>query len=430
MIAKKVIMKNFGPYSEFEAEFPDGVTNIIGLNGAGKSTLIKSFLACLKGISKNQGGLVGERYQFIGNSGKTAKLSWVLRDEVMGFDVVVTNKISRSTNSITFEAPKGCNLDEDWLKDLFNVSLMSAKHFCSHSPKEQAALLGINTDEFDDEIRDLKSEFTLLNRDYNNFGDLSVVPEEVEEVKVDKLTADLDSLMLKDADYDSVKQDIVDLKAEKVEIEGNILELGKQLEIARKKRGDLIIHIDEKEAGFEKMEDPTDVIAMVKKKITDSTETNRKALIYTQWEEKVENKDAAKKLVDKNKSLQKVVAKKKIDHLKTYNFPFSDMGIDDDGGLVLKGRHVNGNGFSQGELELIVAKIIIMLNPQFRVRLIDDASLLDDKKNDSIVSQLLDDGFQVIMFYVGDKKMDKSSILLRECKMVDGDGGNKEKLLE
>jgi hypothetical protein len=430
MIAKKVIMKNFGPYSEFEAEFSDGVTNIIGLNGAGKSTLIKSFLACMKGVSKNQGGLVGERYQFIGNNGKTAKLSWILRDEVEGFDVVVTNKISKNTNSITFEAPEGCNLGEGWLKDLFNVSLMSAKHFCSHSPKEQAGLLGINTDEFDDEIRDLKEEFTLLNRDHNNFGDLSVVPEEVEEVKVDKLAADLEELQEKKEDYEILKSNIANCKIDIENSREQIESLEDQLKNAKKNLADERKELDEMDREFQGVVDPSAEIEQTQRKIKDSQEINEKALVYTQWEEKVKEKDAAKKLVDKNKSDQKAAEKKKIDHLKTYDFPFSDMGIDDDGGLMLKGRHINGNGFSQGELELIVAKIIIRLNPQFRVRLIDDASLLDDKKNNSIVSQLLDDGFQVIMFYVGDQKRDKNSILLRECKIVDGDGGNKKKLLE
>lgn len=419
MKALKVKLKNFGAYSHFEAEFSDGNVYIIGSNGAGKSTLIKSFLGGLKGIGENQGGLVGERWQFIGGVGKTADIEWTLRDEVRGIDVVIRNHITKTGNDISFKAPEGSNLDKEWLENLFSVALMSSKQFCSHSPQEQAALLGINTEKFDNEIVALKDEFTLLNRDLSNFGELGDEPERVDEVKIDELSGELDDLIVKQADYESVKNDVEELKDEKAEAERAIIELEEKLKTAKEdfKAGEQ--SFKEKDAAFKNMQDPTEAIETVKEKIRTSQETNTKHTTWKTWTEKTDKKTIAQEFVDENKKLQKDQVTLKIDYMKTFKFPLKNMGVDDKGGLTLKDRHINENGYSQGELEVIIAKIAVYLNPELRFRMIDDASLLDPKKKSAIQKQLEKEGFQVLWFLVDDKKIDSNSILLKECKQVE-----------
>lgn len=431
MKATKVLIENFGAYTHFEAELPEGSIDIIGLNGAGKSTFIKSFLACLKGIAKTQGGIVGERYQFIGPLKSTAKIAWTLHDAAMGVDVTIKNVISKSGNQISFEAPEGYILDEAWLKDLFNIALMSTKQFCSHTPKEQSSLLGIDTDVYDREIKRLKEAFTLVNHDLTGFGDLGPEPEKVDEVKIDELSLELQNLQ--DVDklaFDDAIEDLENRQIGVTELLEKIDELEKELaenrsELTMAKGG-----LEKAEKDLKKTKDPTNEIAELQEKIRTSQETNDKFTTWENWKEKTEQKIDAQDLVDNNKKLQKEQGKLRVNYLKVFKFPFTDMGVDDSGGLTLSGRHINENGFSQGELELIIAKIVVVLNPQLRIRLIDDASLLDPKKDEYIRKRLEDEGFQLIMFYVGDEKTDKNSILLRECRQVDSGKGDGEKLID
>lgn len=419
MKAKKVKLKNFGAYAHFEAEFPDGNIDIIGENGAGKSTLIKSFLACLKGIGKVQGGLVGERYQFIGGVGKTADVEWTLTDSVMGVDVIIKNHISKTGNDISFTSPEGSNLDKAWLEKLFNVALMSTKQFCSHSPREQAQLLGINTDKFDVRIQNLKEEFTLLNRDLSNFGELGEEPEKVEEVKTDELALELEELNANKYERTGLESDLKGKKLDHETGERSIATLEKELKEAKEELEKHRLLIKKAQDKLDHFVDPTEQIEKVNEKIKTASEENEKFTTWKTWNEDTEKKETAQGLVDANKKLQKDQTQLKIDHLKTFKFPFTDMGVDDKGGLTLKDRHINENGYSQGELELIVAKISITLNPELRLRMIDDAKLLDEKMQPAIQKQLEKEGFQVMWFLVGDKKTDSNSILLRECKSIE-----------
>ncbi len=429
MIAKKLTLDNFGAYTHFEIDFPEGTFDIIGLNGSGKSTLIKALLAGIKGISKNQGGLIGERYQFIGDSGKTAKIEWVLRDEFLKFDVVIKNHISKSTNSISFVAPEGSNLDKKWFDGLLSVALMTSKHFCSHSPREQSKLLGIDTGKFDIRIQNLKDEFTLLNRDLTNFGELGSEPEKVKEVKTNELSVELEKLQTKKTDRDMLIWEVERCGDIIKDYKEKIAELEKELMLQKEGLQSTEGTLKKTEVEIDRSVDPSKEMTDVQEKISTAGETNEKYTTWKTWTEDTKKKADAKTLTDNNKKLQKDQTQLKINYMKNFKFPFSDMGVDDSGGLVLKGRHINENGFSGGELELITAKISVMLNPELRIRMIDDAKLLDPENKENIKEQLEKEGFQVIFFLVDDKKSDSNSILLRECKQVDSYKDTDKKML-
>ena len=95
------------------------------------------------------------------------------------------------------------------------------------------------------------------------------------------------------------------------------------------------------------------------------------------------------------------------------------LGVDDSGNLVLNDRLIKEPYFSKGELEIMVAKLYMSVNPDLKVRFIDDFELLDEDNQAKILKQLLDAGFQVITAEVGKSPKHKNSILLRECSKVD-----------
>ncbi|MFH0864999.1 MAG: hypothetical protein V1904_02305, partial [Bacteroidota bacterium] len=194
MKLKKVKADNFGSESgktfrNFEIEFDGKITRLVGCTGAGKTGAgITILWTAIKGISEKDknGQLIGERSKFIGSARATSDVEVILvTDE--GHEIIVHNHISTAQNQITFTAPPECQLSATWLNDLLSVAFLSEKNFCSHTGKEQAILLGIDTGQFDKKIADLKTEFTLINRDLKNFGEIIPV-EKIDSVDVLELT--------------------------------------------------------------------------------------------------------------------------------------------------------------------------------------------------------------------------------------------------
>ena len=76
--------------------------------------------------------------------------------------------------------------------------------------------------------------------------------------------------------------------------------------------------------------------------------------------------------------------------------------------------------YFKGELEVIVAKIASSIKSEWKTRFIDDFDLLDEVKQEKLLKELIDAGYQVITAEVGTAATKDGSIVLRECKVDDG----------
>ena len=185
---KSLKLENFGKFDHFECIFGDKVTRLVGINGSGKTTIgLTGVWAGIKGIAEraSTGQLIGERFRFIGRSRATSDIEVNLVDEKNGLEVVIKNHLSKQSNNIEFDCIKGA-LPDDWVHDFLNVAFLSAKNFTQKSGKEQALLLGINTDKYDVDLQSLKTDFTVLNSYVRDLVDLPEV-EEVKTVSVSEL---------------------------------------------------------------------------------------------------------------------------------------------------------------------------------------------------------------------------------------------------
>ena len=153
MKIKELKIKNFAEFTDFECEFDKDITHLVGTNGSGKTTVgLTSIWACLKGIAeKTKDGLVGERFRFIGKSGKSSDIELTVYDEKTKSEVVIKNHITPAGNKITCQPVQ----DDKWLFDLLNVAFLSAKNFSEVDSKKQALLLGVDTSEYDQKIQGL-----------------------------------------------------------------------------------------------------------------------------------------------------------------------------------------------------------------------------------------------------------------------------------
>lgn len=453
MKVKGLKIKNIGKFTDFEIEFNGSITRLVGVNGSGKSSMLTAIWAGLKGIAEKNstGQLIGERFRFIGQGGATGEITVKLIDEAKGAEILVKNKISKSGNNISFEAPDGYAISHEWLNNLLSVAFLSAKNFTQLSGRDQAVLLGIDTSEFDTKQKELKTKFTEINARLKQYQNLAVV-EEVNPVDIAELTAKKDrvraALNQKYQDNKAYNDELRKDYAQKVSesekeyqdalSSANILKeklhKAKSAESVLKECGYTGNEVSEFISTIHILENITRAIVpepdyipelpddselqAIDAQIIAATETNQKANLYQQYLAKLKEKEVVEAELQKNKDDQAGNEEKRLEYIKSFDFGFKGLEVDEDGGLTLNGRPIKDPYFSKGELEVIVAKLYASQNPDLKLRFIDDFDLVDPDNQAKIIDGLLAEGFQIITAEVGNQS-GENTIMLRECKIVE-----------
>jgi hypothetical protein len=417
---------NFAGYSTVMVNFDKNITYLIGRNGSGKSKLgLDLIWFVFQGIaSKASDGkipLIGDRFRFIGDEGATALGEVVLYDEVKRHDIRVIRKLTKDGTELSFSAPIGMHLDQQWLNNLFNLFLIAPRKFMELTSKEQALVLGINTSEWDTNIQEYKSNHTALNRELKAFGNIEEV-EQVEAVDFSALSKQKDDILAFNEEQIKLGAAIVEqqnkITRQESAINQKLAEIERLQEEIKKTRND--IELDKIVLGeLPKPQDPKS-LAEVQELIDNSTETNRKATLYTEYKKRSEEKEAKEKAIAENNKLIEEQKEKRLEYIKQFKFPFSKLAVDEDGGLLLDDKPLKTAYFSSGELIRIIPSLIASQNPELKYVFIQEANLLDEENLAKIEKELTEQGFQLVIEMVGKEKIeDKNCILLRDCKVVD-----------
>lgn len=463
MKIKSLSLTNFANYDKVEASFDPNVTYLIGKNGAGKSTLgITGVWFMLQGIAeKSSGGntpLIGERFRFIGPRGASARGEMVLVDEKKGIEIKVIRKLTKSGTELSFEAPEGMELGQQWLTDLFNLFLIAPKRFAELSAKDQAKALGIDTKSFDDRIAALKQEYTLIGREIKAFGEL-VAPEKVERVDTAELLARkeqvrtelnrryqdnrLQNEKARKAWTDlcrSVDAEVQEHNNAQADLQRDIRQAkeafqvltvlgyrGREVQdwmtselIGKEQPLKVAAELYPKEPAYiPEMPDASEMQA-IDAKIASASEINEKALMYEQYEKRAKAKADKEAELAKNKKSQDDIAEERLAYIKKFKLPFSNLSIGEDGELLLNGKPIQEPYFSTGELLKIIPLLFASQNPELKYVFLQDFNLLDDEKQAEIEAYLVKEGFQLVVELVGKEKVaDKNCILLRDGHIVE-----------
>lgn len=461
MKVKSIELNNFANYNKVSVSFDDNVTYLIGKNGSGKSTIgITAIWFMFQGIaeksSDGKNPLIGERFRFIGPKGKTANGEMVLHDEKTGLDIKVIRKLTKTGTDLSFEAPEGYDLGQQWLTDLFNIFLIAPKKFCELSSKDQAKAIGINTKPFDDKLTLQKKEYTEINAVYRSFGELSEV-EKVDRVDVTALQAQkkeiadkLNAKYLENKKANEAAKKEWEAVCDKIDKEVNAFNLQQdqlrdKIEIATKLMNDLFdlgysgndiqqwidtLGIPQEEVSseslypakpilIEELPDRAELDA-IDAQILAAGETNNKALLYEQYLQKKEQKEAKEAELKANKDKQVATETERLEYIKGFKFPFSNLTIGEDGELLLNGKPIKAEYFSTGELLKIIPVLISTTQPELKYVFLQDFNLMDDDKQKEIEKFLTGKGFQLVVEVVGKSKIaDKNCILLRDNVVVE-----------
>ena len=405
--AKSLMLENFANFNKVTVNFDSNVTYLVGPNGSGKSMLgLYGFQFVMEGVaekasSKDRTPIIGERYSFIGENNNFAKGHLVLYDDELKCDIVVKRRITAKDSSLSFEAPQGVVLDQKWLSDLFNVFMLSPKHFESLSPQQQAILLGIDTSEIDESIKEAKTEYTLINREIKGLGDvLEEIPGDIEEVDISKLYTDIEEAMTFNREIDST-------------IERKRL-LEERIENGRK----LLEELEQQVKTIGILKEKIDII-LIQERLDKAKEINSKALQYKEVKNKINKKKELLASLEKNKELQSKFESDKVKFIKSRKLPFENLSIDENGGLLLNDKFIRSPYFSTGELINIITKLIISTEPDLKYIYLQDFNLLDESKQQSIVKELTKKGYQLVIELVSGEKMEAPNVIcLNECKVV------------
>jgi hypothetical protein len=156
-------------------------------------------------------------------------------------------------------------------------------------------------------------------------------------------------------------------------------------------------------------------------KIVAAGETNNKALLYEQYLEKKEKKGVTETALKTNKDKQAATEAERLEYIKAFKFPFSNLTVGEDGELLLNGKPIKGEYFSTGELLKIIPVLISTTQPELKYVFLQDFNLMDDEKQKEIEDFLTGKGFQLVVEVVGKSKIaDKNCILLRDNVVVEG----------
>lgn len=413
---KNISLRNFGAFKKMEVKINNNVTYLIGYNGAGKTTIgYTSIITAFKGIAERstKGHIIGNRYRFIGQEGNSADIVVTIEDVQAKVLIEVKNHLTATKNGMSFEAidaPAGYIVDEKWLYNLINMALLSANNFAKLTSKEQSLALGIDTQEYDIEIKKIKSEYTLLNKAVKDMGIITPVLV-VEKVSI----ADL----MKEKNVADIHNNTQKLKQD------NIDEILKFIKIKRERIAALRKAVEKEEAliksfyaeiGSMPVPLPENKVEDIISKINSAEKTNEGYTAYVAYTEKLKKKTNLETRVATNRTSLTNEETHRLDYIKKAKLPFKSLSIDEEGGLLLKGRPIKDPYFSAGELEKVVALIAKSQNPDLKLRFIDNWDLIDPNNQEDILTKLTESGFDVIVASVGDQPKGDNSIIIKDIK--------------
>ncbi len=429
MKIKQLRLKNFAKFEDFELVFNDDITHLIGMNGGGKTTIgLTAIWAGFKGIAEKSktGALIGQRYRFITEGKKSLDVEITLHDEQRDMDIVLTRHITKSSNTIKIDSSSlNLELTKEYIENLFNVAFLSASHFAALTGKEQAAAMGIDTSTYDGNLSGKKEDAAGYRRDLKKIGDLTPV-EPCEKKDINALQLQHKAATEHNATQTTLTAQLSTARDSVDNIEGDIYNLNVKHGEYMKRHTERMARLEaDKVAACNVVNDFPEIEAPVplepiNKAIADIVESNELYFKYEAYQVNIAEKEELTGYLNENLALQKDIQGERAKYLQSKSFGIKGLQIDEAGNLTKDGKLIKLPYFSKGELEMLVARIAINLNPELKVRFIDDFEMLDDVNQEKLIKNLTKKGFQIITATVGDKKKDDKSVLLRECKVVEG----------
>ena len=465
MKIKQIMLKNFANVNQIEINLSDSVTYLIGENGSGKTTVgLNAIWFILEGLAKTgKKVLHGDRFRFIGKQGKSAIGKLVLHDEVEKIDITITRKLLKNKTELKITASDKRQLPPDFIDDIFNIFSINPVGFAKLAPQEQSVALGIDTSENDklkkkvyDERREIGYDVKRLKGAMEEIGTV----EKVEKINIQKLLKKKDQIekanakltekaveqrdqevdiafkfnieqLNKQTAITNITKDIEtkeqDIKTLRENIERLKLQLASDIGFHKKlieKRNEMPVPDEQKSTDIPLFKPDLEDTSALNAQIENAEIINQQAVLYQQSiDNRIKYETAKQKYDNKSLTLAQLEANR-VEYIKSCNLPFSNITIDDTGGVLISDRPFNETYFSTGEILRMGIKLAAAANPKLKYVFIPNSQNIDNHKptyrREKLFAELVEAGFQIVAEYVDtEKQKDHGSILLKESKVVE-----------
>lgn len=430
MKVQSIDLKHFEGFVKTHVDFDKKLTYLIGPNGKGKTTAgLTGLWFVLQSISQKaaQGSnpIIGERYRFIHKDFTSAEGVVTLIDDTTTEVVTITRTMTAEKVTLKIHSSIGRKLDQKWLDNLFNIFMVSPSRFTEMSPTEQVKALGVDVSQFTKKITDLKTDYTVINRQLSDLGTLPEEPIVIEPRDLTEINARLkainDQNLIITNNNNAIKEIKDALENNEVQlttVESSIKDLAAQILHLQQLKD---VRIAEKNAIVAKREEllskqqlnPVAGLQELLPTANIEAELNQ-ALNATTFETdaKITNANIVKRnelrtKLSNNKFSQEQVNNEKNDYLTTCNLGIPNLIIDEEGQLTYMNRFIKKPFFSAGELIRIVAALVSKTqvnkpdNDSLKYFFIEEFNLLDEENQKKVIDHLTNLGFQLVIEYVG-----------------------------
>jgi len=443
-------LKHFESFVKAHVQFDKKRTYLIGPNGKGKTTAgLTGLWFALQSISqKSVAGsnpIIGERYRFIHKDFSSAEAAVEMVDDQTGEIVTVTRKMTADKVTLTIHSTLGRKLDQKWLDNLFNIFMLSPARFTEMSPTEQVKALGVDVSPFTKELAELKTNFTVINKQLSDLGTLPedpiiIEPKDLTEINA-RLKAINDQNLVITNDNNAIKEIADALGNNEVQLSTNqsnitdletqIFNLQQTLQVRQTERTTLNAKRQELLAKQQVL--PSLQMTPLLPTAAVQTELDT-ALNATTFETdakltnaNIKKRDQLRIDLANNKQLQSNVGIRKNEYLAKCNLGVDGLVIDEDGQLTYLGRFIKKPHFSAGELIKIVAALVSRIQAgksdadALKYMFIEEFNLLDKDNQAAIIAHLEKLDFQLVIEYVGEEgDVDENNYIILTENLTNG----------
>lgn len=430
---EKVYLKNFKNVEEMELTLNGQTTTLIGTNGAGKSTPIQALFLALKRKAELDKKKVNKkiwRAEFIGEYGTSSDINVVLHDYLKDVDIFIDFRFTKSEDKVSIKTSDGRILDETFLDNILSNFSHCPDDFFNMTPESQAQELGIDASEIDLEIEQFErnelSPLRTRKRDLKILVDSGAELEKIERVDFIKLSKQKDEIINFNQEQNKKNEAIKESSRILAAINGDLGDLEAQIKKLKEKISNKKIEQvnaiqkwnELPQAESHKLTDE------INNQIANAQTINSKAEKYEQHQKNCASYEITSNAFKTKSEEKKALIEKRKQYIARV-MPFSNMTVDEKGGLLVAGKHLNEMNYNYADLWKKAVRIIIKQEPDLKLIYLKNPFNLDRDDNDRIevLKELEDKGYQFIIEAVGRKKDDAlpNCILIRDQKVVNDD---------
>lgn len=430
-----VKIMNFKSISELELSCNGESRSIVGVNGAGKSSAMDGIIMGLTGeLTKSNGKKLNKKdyYTLLAPNTTQGNIIVRLKEVETGKIIVIGRKVKKNGEElITLKYEDDSPIKMDIMDNLISQFAINPYNFINLTPQQQAKMVGVDTDEYDKQIAELKSELSIANKEKLRLGKVipSDAPEKVEKVSSSDILNAIEEVNQHNARVDKANSYIESKKEERKVLEKkqqdyqaeidrlNALIMDTEEEVIKVDKAIITAEDKMKAENLTEYKDREDLVSQLK----NIEEVNKRADEYERYLEGVKQLDESKAEYDKISSQIADLEAQKVKYLQSQSFP-KEVSIDDKGGLLINGRELDETSFNHAKVMEIILALLKRDDSTLKTIFIKDGNLYD---NETLV-RLEKLGYQLLIEVVKSEIPTEKVIYIKESKVVD----NLEKTVE